>query len=148
VLYSITGLGATIIGGLIVGAVEGVVFKLGLSAVLGIMLFVSVLPVVILIVYFNKSYIFSIIIAFIYSILNFGIAINMMNFAPNSVPITVLPAPVIMRWWMSYWSGLAAEYVTLRKPYMLSTPVCAGILFFIAVISILLISIAFKKQED
>jgi bacitracin transport system permease protein len=148
VLYSITGLGATIIGGLIVGAVEGVVFKLGLSAVLGIMLFVSVLPVVILIVYFNKSYIFSIIIAFIYSILNFGIALNMMNFSPNSVPIIVLPSPVIMRWWMFYWSGLDAEYFTLRKPYMLSTPVCAGILFLIAIISILLISIAFKKQED
>jgi bacitracin transport system permease protein len=148
VLYSIAGLGVTIIGGLIVGAVEGIVFKLGLSAVLGIMLFVSILPIVILIVYFNKSYIFSIIIAFIYSILNFGIALNMMNFAPNSVLITVLPASVIMRWWMSYWSGLTAEYVTLRKPYMLSTPVCAGILFLIAIISILLISIAFKKQED
>nr|WP_171770611.1 ABC transporter permease [Clostridium saccharobutylicum] len=147
VLYSITGLGTTIIGGLIVGAVEGVVFKLGLSAVLGIMLFVSVLPVVLLVVYFNKSYIFSIIIAFIYSILNFGIALNMVNFAPNSVAITVLPVPVIMRWWSSYWS-LSAEYITIRKPYMLSTQFCAGMLFLIAAISILLISITFKKQED
>ncbi len=148
VLYSIAGLGATIIGGLIVDAVEGITFKLGLSAVLGIMLFVSVLPVIILIVYFNKSYIFSIIIAFIYSVLNFGIALNMMNFAPNSILINILPGPVIMRWWSSYWSGLTPEYLTMRKPYMLSTPVCAGILFLIAAISMLLISISFKKQED
>lgn len=148
VLYSIAGLGATIIGGLVVGAVEGVVFKLGLSVILGIMLFVSVLPVVILIVYFNKSYIFSILIAFIYSIFNFGISLNMLNFAPNNALITMLPTPVIMRWWTSYWNELTAEYLAMRKPYMLSTPVCAGILFLIAVISVLLISFIFKKQED
>lgn len=148
VLYSIAGLGATIIGGLVVGAVEGVAFKLGLSAILGIMLFVSDLPVVIFIVYFNKSYIFSIIIAFIYSIFNFGIALNMLNFAPDNALISILPVPVIMRWWTSYWNGLTAEYLVMRKPYMLSTPVCVGILFLIAVISVLLISIVFKKQED
>lgn len=148
ILYSIAGLGATIIGGLVVGAVEGVAFKLGLSAILGIMLFVSVLPVVIIIVYFNKSYIFSILIAFIYSIINFSISLNMLNFAPDNALITVLPAPVIMRWWTSYWSGLAEEYLAMRKPYMLSTPVCVGILFLIAAISVLLISFIFKKQED
>ncbi|MVB10212.1 ABC-2 family transporter protein [Caprobacter fermentans] len=148
VLYSMAGLGATIIGGLVVGAVEGVAFKLGLSVILGIMLFVSVLPVVILIVCFNKSYIFSIIIAFLYSVLNFGIALNMMSFAPNSIFINILPGPVIMRWWSSYWSGLSPEYFAIRKPYMLSTPVCAGILFLIAAISMPLISISYKKQED
>lgn len=148
VLYSIAGLGATIIGGLIVGAVEGIAFKLGLSVVLGIMFFISVLPVIILIVYFNKSYILSTIIAFIYSIFNFIIQLSMMNFAPNSVLITILPASVIMRWWMPFWSGLSAENAIIRKPYMLSTPICAGILFLIAVISILLISITYKKQED
>lgn len=148
VLYSIAGLGATIIGGLIVGKVEGIAFKFGLSVVLGIMFFVSVLPVIIFIVYFNKSYIFSIIIAFIYSIFNFGIALNMVNFTPDSVLLNILPTPVIMRWWMSSWSGLSAEYVALRKPYMLSTTVCAGILFLIAAMSILLISIIYKKQED
>jgi bacitracin transport system permease protein len=148
VLYSIAGLGATILGGLVVGAVKGIVFKLGLSALLGIMLFISVLPVVILIVYFNKSYIFSILVAFIYSILNFGISLNMLNFTPDNALITILPAPVIMRWWTSYWSGLTGEYLAMRKPYMLSTPLCAGILFLIAVISVLLISFVFSRQED
>ncbi len=148
VAYSIAGLGATILGGMIVGAVEGVAFKLGLSAVLGVMLFASVLPVTVLIVCFNKSYIFSIIVAFIYSVLNFGIALNMMSFAPDSILVNILPGPVIMRWWMSYWSGLSPEYLAMRKPYMLSTPVCAGILFLIAAVSMLLISISFKKQED
>ncbi|MCB2342433.1 ABC transporter permease [Clostridium estertheticum] len=148
VLYSVASLGATIIGGLIVGTVGGIVFKLGLSVVLGVMFFVSVLPVIILIVYFNKSYILSTIIAFIYSIFNFIIQLSMMNFAPNSVLITILPASVIMRWWMSFWSGLTAENAIIRKPYMLSTPVCAGILCLIAVISILMISIIYKKQED
>lgn len=148
VLYSLAGLGATIIGGLVVGEVEGVAFKLGLSTILGIMLFVSVLPVVILIVYFNKSYVFSILIAFIYSIFNFGISLTMLNFAPNNVLISMLPTPVIMRWWTSFWSGLSAEYLDMRKPYMLSTSVCVSILFLIAIISFLMISFIFKKQED
>lgn len=148
VLYSIAGLGATIIGGLILGTVEGIAFKLGLSVVIGIMFFVSVLPVIILIVYFNKSYILSIIIAFFYSIFNFGIVFNMLNFDPSNVLINVLPSSVIMRWWMSSWSGLTPEYATLRKPYMLSTPACSGILFLIAIISIVLISITYKNQED
>jgi bacitracin transport system permease protein len=112
------------------------------------MLFISVLPVVILIVYFNKSYIFSILVAFIYSILNFGISLNMLNFTPDNALITILPAPVIMRWWTFYWSGLTGEYLAMRKPYMLSTPLCAGILFLIAVISVLLISFVFSRQED
>ncbi len=148
VLYSIAGLGATIIGGLVVGAVEGIAFKLGLSIILGAMLFVSVLPVVIIIVYFNKSYIFSILIAFIYSFFSFGISLNMLNFAPNNALINVLPTPIVMRWWTSYWSGLSAEYLTMRKPYMLSTPVSVGILLIIATLSMLLISLSFENQED
>lgn len=148
ILYSIAGLGATIIGGMVVGAVDGVAFKLGISVILGIMLFVCVLPVVILIVHFNKSYIFSILIAFIYSIFNFGIMLNMMNFAPNNALINLLPGPVIMRWWMSTWSGLSTTYLAIREPYMISASVCAGILFLIMVISILLISFVFNKQED
>ncbi|WP_330625990.1 ABC transporter permease, partial [Clostridioides difficile] len=61
--YSVAGLGATIIGGFIVGIVEGVAVKLGMSIAFGIMFFVTVLPVVVLIVYFNRSYIFSIILS-------------------------------------------------------------------------------------
>jgi bacitracin transport system permease protein len=148
VLYSIAGLGATVIGGLVVGAVDGIAFKLGLSAVLGMMLFVSVLPVVILIVYLNKSYIFSILIAFMYSIFTFGISLTMLNFAPTNALLTLLPTPVIMRWWTSYWSDLTVEYLAMRKPYMLSTPICTGILLVIATISVLLITFVVHKQED
>lgn len=58
ILYSIAGLGSTIIGGLIVGGIREIAYKLVLSIVLGVMTFVATLPVVALIVYFNKSYIF------------------------------------------------------------------------------------------
>lgn len=147
-LYSIAGLGATIIGGLLVGTVDGIIAKLGLSITFGVMFFVAVLPVVVLIVYFNRSYIFSIILSFAYAVFNFGIALNVVNFKPNSLLISVLPAPIIMRWWMSSWSDPTGKYTAIRQHYLLSISACMGALFLIAVIAILLISMIYKKQED
>ena len=100
-LYSVTGLGATIIGGLVVGTVEGIAAKLWMSLTFGIMFFVAALPVVVLIVYFNRSYVFSIILSFVYTIFNFGLSLNLISFEPNNPLLSVLPAPIIMRWWMA-----------------------------------------------
>lgn len=147
-LYSIAGLGATIIGGLIVGTVDGIVAKLGMSLVFGVMFFVAVLPVVVLIVYFNRSYVFSIILSFIYAVFNFGLSLNIINFKPSNPLLNVLPAPIIMRWWMASWGDPTGEYAALRQPYLLSTPACVGILLLIATVTILLISTIYKKQED
>ncbi|CCK96739.1 ABC transporter permease [Clostridioides difficile] len=146
--YSVAGLGATIIGGFIVGIVEGVAVKLGMSIVFGIMFFVTALPVVVLIVYFNRSYIFSIILSFVYAIFNFSISLNIINFEPNNPLLSVLPAPVIMRWWMAFWGDPTGEYTALRQPYLLSTPACVGILCLITIIAVLLICIIYKKQEN
>ncbi|HGT1497230.1 TPA: ABC transporter permease [Clostridioides difficile] len=146
--YSVAGLGATIIGGFIVGIVEGVAVKLGMSIAFGIMFFVTVLPVVVLIVYFNRSYIFSIILSFVYAIFNFSISLNIINFEPNNPILSVLPAPVIMRWWMAFWGDPTGEYTALRQPYLLSTPACVGILCLITIIAVLLICMIYKKQEN
>lgn len=147
-LYSIAGLGATIIGGLLVGTVDGIIVKLGMSITFGVMFFAAVLPVVVFIVYFNRSYIFSIILSFAYAIFNFGVALNIVNFKPNNLLISVLPNPIIMRWWMSSWSDPTGKYTALRQQYLLSTSACMGALFLIAIIAILLISMIYKKQED
>jgi bacitracin transport system permease protein len=99
-------------------------------------------------------YIFSIIIAFIYTIFNFGIALNMLKFAPDSALITVLPAPVIMRWWTTYWSGLTPEYLAMRMiqftgdgtlTFHLSVEI--GVLLLMAAISIVML-ICTKGFED
>lgn len=147
-LYSIAGLGATIIGGLLIGTVDGIIVKLAMSITFGAMFFVAVLPVVVLIVYFNRSYIFSIILSFAYAVFNFGLALNIVNFKPNNPLINVLPAPIIMRWWMSSWNNPTGKYTALRQPYLLSVSTCTRVLFLIAIIAILMISMIYKKQED
>lgn len=147
-LYSVTGLGATIIGGLVVGTVEGIVAKLWMSLTFGVMFFVATLPIVVLIVYFNRSYVFSIILSFAYTIFNFGLSLNLINFEPSNPLLSVLPAPIIMRWWMASWGDPTGEYAALRQPYLLSTPACVGILCLIAIIAALLICMTYKKQEN
>lgn len=147
-LYSVTGLGATIIGGLVVGTVEGISAKLWMSLTFGIMFFVAALPVVVLIVYFNRSYVFSIILSFVYTIFNFGLSLNIINFEPSNPLLSVLPAPIIMRWWMASWADPTGEYAALRKPYLLSTSSCIGVLCLTAIIAALLICNIYKKQEN
>ncbi|MBT2157319.1 ABC transporter permease [Clostridioides difficile] len=105
--YSVAGLGATIIGGFIVGIVEGCC-KIRNEHCFWNYVFVTVLPVVVLIVYFNRLY-FSIILSFVYAIFNFSISLNIINFEPNNPILSVLPAPVIMRWWMAFWEILLAN---------------------------------------
>lgn len=146
--YSISGLGATIIGGLLIGTVDGIAVKLGMSIAFGIMFFVATLPVMVLIVCFNRSYIFSVILSFVYTIFNFSISLNLINFEPNNLPLSVLPAPIIMRWWMASWGDPTGEYTALRQPYLLSTPACVGILCLIAIIATMLICMIYKKQEN
>lgn len=143
VIYSIAGLGATLVGGVIAGGVNGVAAKLGLSVVLGIMTFLSTLPALIIIIYFNKNYIFSILIAFFYAVFNFIVAYRLNFISADNPIITVLPIPVILRWLISFMSKNIAEL----KPYVLSFPVCAIILLIIGAISIILITLAYKNQE-
>lgn len=143
VIYSIAGLGATLVGGVIAGGVNGVAIKLGLSVVLGIMTFLSTLPALIIIIYFNKNYIFSILIAFFYAVFNFIVAYRLNFISADNPIITVLPIPVILRWLISFMSQNIAEL----KPYVLSFPVCSIILLIIGAISIILITLAYKNQE-
>lgn len=147
-LYSVVGLSATIIGGLIVGTVEEIAIKLGMSITFGIMFFVVSLPIVVFIVYFNRSYIFSIILSFVYAIFNFSISLNIINFEPNNPLLSILPSPIIMRWWMASWGDPTGKYTTLRQPYLLSTFACVSALCLIAIMAALLICMIYKKQEN
>lgn len=56
-----------------VGLVYDVCFKMLFSIVFGIVITIASLPVVVIIVYFNKSYLTSTLLAFFYSIFNWGI---------------------------------------------------------------------------
>jgi len=146
VLYSIAALVATMIGGLIVGGVEGILYRLGVSVVLGILIAIATFPIVIAIVYFNKSYIFSIIISFVYAILSFVITM-MLSSNPGTVSSisSVLPIPIIFRWYLSLFPLEDALFYV--KPYIITTSACFGILAIFAVVTVSLITFIYKRNE-
>lgn len=58
VLYSVVGLGASLVGGLIVGNINDVPIRLAVSALLGVFVLIATLPVIMVILVSNRSYIF------------------------------------------------------------------------------------------
>ena len=56
-----------------VGIIYDLTYKIGVSVIFGIVITIASLPIVVVIVYFNKSYLISTLLAFFYSILNWGI---------------------------------------------------------------------------
>ncbi|WP_198343569.1 ABC transporter permease [Paenibacillus senegalimassiliensis] len=146
VLYSVAALGATVVGGLIIGGVEGILYRLGISIVLGVLISIAVFPVVIVIVHFNKSYIFSIIVSFIYAVA--GLIITMIFSAnPASVnPVaSVMPVPVIMKWYLSLFPR--EEALTYIDPYLITTPACFGLLAVYALVSVSLTVVIYRRKE-
>ena len=122
VLYSVAGLGATLIGGVIVGNVEGVLYRLLLSLLIGIFVLIATLPVIVVIVAKNKSYIFSVIISFAYAIVGFAIT---MMFGTNPEAVnsiaSILPVPIIIKWYLG--SIPLEETLSYVLPYTITTHV-------------------------
>lgn len=146
VLYSVAALGATVIGGLIVGGVEGVLLRFGISIVLGILIAIATFPVVIVIVHLNRSYIFSMIVSFICAVINFVIAM-MLSSNPETVNViaSILPIPIILKWYLTLFP--IEDALAYIKPYLLTTPACFGILALYAVISVCLTVSIYKRKE-
>ena len=56
-----------------VGMVYGMTYKIFMSLIFGVLIVAASLPIVFLIIYFNKRFLLSILLAFFYSIFNWGI---------------------------------------------------------------------------
>ena len=129
VLYSVASLGATLIGGIFTGRVEGVLARLLVSAALGVFVMLAAMPVIAVILAGNKSYIFSILLSFFYAIIGFLVAWSYPA-QPGAGMLgtlaSVLPIPLIFRW---YIGALPVEpALDYLLPYTVSTPALAAIL--------------------
>lgn len=96
VIFCVASTIATMICGGIFFGVSGILYKLLFSVIEGILIAFSALPLVLLIVFFSRSYIFSIMLCIFYSVFNM-----MSTFAILSLPkvlTAILPTPSIMLW--------------------------------------------------
>ncbi|MDO4291827.1 MAG: ABC transporter permease [Eubacteriales bacterium] len=145
ILYSVAGLGASLIGGIIVGHVGDILFRFGISICLGLFVLVATLPVIMVILIGNKSYIFSIILSFAYAVISFAVTM-MFGSNPEAVNTvaSILPIPLIMKWYLGTMPVEAALSYIL--PYTVSLPYISGIMILYgSVFSIL--SVSFYKRS-
>jgi bacitracin transport system permease protein len=147
VIYSVAGLGATLLGGAIVGNVEGVLYRLLVSVLLGILVLIATLPAIMVIVAKNKSYIFSIIVAFAYTIVSFTVT---MMFGSNPEAVnsvaSILPIPIIQKWYLNVIP--VEEALSYILPFTLTTPVCFGIMGLYGAVFTMASSFFYTRAED
>ena len=112
------------------------------------------MPCILIVVWCNKSYIISVIIAFAYVTLNYILRINdsfLMVPAGLNLP-TFLPVPMIFRWLYQFHSienvgEVLAEFYERFQPYFISGPLVFTVLLSEAAVCIALIIQVYKKQD-
>lgn len=136
IVYSLSAMGAALIGGTLIGAINGIPEKLVMSLILAVMITIAIFPIVTAILYFEKGYIFSIILSFVYAIVSFVITLQMLN-----VP---MPLSVVFRWMIPY----VTDGPTFGlESWFLSTSSCLGMLAVVGTVSFIMAIIFYKRQE-
>ena len=125
-----------------------------LTLATGVLLWAASMPCILIVVWCNKSYIISVIIAFAYVTLNYILRINdsfLMVPAGLNLP-TFLPVPMIFRWLYQFHSienvgEVLAEFYERFQPYFISGPLVFTVLLSEAAVCIALIIQVYKKQD-
>lgn len=153
VAYSLAGFLASAVCAKLLGmALISMGQKFVLSVLLGPMMLTAALPCVVLVVWFNKSNLISIVITLFYTILNYVLHLTDVGMkTPVGLNIgTIMPIPLIQKWIFQFYSpgtGESAKFYESMRPYFVSTPVCLGVLGILAAICIVLIIRIYNKRE-
>lgn len=153
VAYSIAGFLASAVCAKLLGmALMNMGQKFVLSILLGFMMLAATLPCVVLVVWFNKSNLISVVVTLFYTIVNYVVHFTdagMMT--PVGVNIgTILPIPLIQKWIFQFYSpgsGESARFYESMRPYFVSTPVCIAILGILAAVCIVLMIRIYNRRE-
>ncbi len=146
VIYSVAGLGATLVGGILVKGVEQVPQYLLCSIFAGVLVFLATLPAIAIVIICNKNYIFSILLSFVYAIIGFLIANSMASeVGTPGIFISAFPIPLVFRWYIGFFS--LGEQFSYLLPYELSTLPVFAILVVIGIICSIIAVIFYKHEE-
>lgn len=131
---------------------NGLRLQLFLTFCTGILLWAAAMPCIILVVWCNKSYIISVIIAFFYTLLGYALHLSdAIMMKPLGLHIgTFIPVPVIFRWLYQFKvpkGKIMAEFYNRFRPYFITTPVIFLILAAEAAICIAFVTRIYQKQE-
>lgn len=96
IVFCVSSTVASVLSGFAFFGASDILFKVLFSAVYGFLIAISALPLVLLIIFFSRSYIFSIMLCVFYSVFNL-----FSTFSLTALPkwlVFTLPAPSIMLW--------------------------------------------------
>lgn len=96
VIFCVASTAATILCGSATLEINGLAYKLWLSVETGLFITAGTLPLVVLVVFFSKTYIFSILLCVFYSILNLS-ATSLFDTLPKVI-LWLLPTPLTTFW--------------------------------------------------
>jgi bacitracin transport system permease protein len=128
------------------------VFQFSLTASTGVLMWAAALPCIVLVVWFNKSYILSVIIVFFYTLLNYAMhfsdAVMMQPLGINAG--TLMPVPMIFRWLYQFYTPtgeIQTEFYNRFSQYFAPTPLCFCILLLEAVVCIFFMFRIYRRRE-
>ena len=116
---------------------------------MGVLMGIGILPLVVVVVYFSKTYIFSILLCIFWTSLN-TLATVMYDVLPKFV-LWILPIPLSMFWSSKelFERGMALKLSEFQKLNLLpSTLETIAILGVIGIISIFLIDYIYRKRSE
>lgn len=153
VVYELTGFCIGVLLAVTQGiSLNGYVLQLVLTFYTGILLWAAALPCIILVVWCNKSYIISVIIAFFYTLLGYALHFSeTIMMKPLGLNIsTFIPVPMIFRWLYQFTEPegkIQTDFYNRFSPYFVSTPIIFVILIAEAIVCITLVTRVYQKQE-
>lgn len=128
-------------------------FQFFLTVSTGIMIWAAALPCIVLVVWFNKSYLLSIIIVFFYTLINyvmhFSDAIMMQPIGLNAG--TLMPVPMIFRWLYQFYNpvgDIQTAFYHRFSGYFASTPICFLVLLLEAFACIYIMFCIYNSREN
>ena len=149
IAFCISSTVASILCGFVFFGVTDILFKVLFSAIYGLLIAISALP---LIIFFSRSYIFSIMLCVFYSVFNL-----LSTFSMTALPkwlVLTLPTPSIMLWGTQQMSSRTAINDTedlqnfIQMGLIPSTPQLIITLGVIGAVSLLLAVYLYKKRSE
>lgn len=127
-------------------------FQFCLTASTGLLMWSASLPCIVLVVWFNKNYILSVIMVFFYTLINYAMHFSdLIMMRPLGLNAgTLMPVPIIFRWLYQFYTPTGMIQTTFYQRlsnYFVSTPICFSVVLLEAMICIICIIQIYDKRE-
>ena len=146
-IFCLATAAAAIVCGSLIAEVGGVGYKLWAAVELGVFVTAGTLPLVVLVVFFSKTYIFSVLLCIFYSVLSLT-AESCMSVMPKLV-CWLMPVPLINLWYAGDMLRHSVRDSVKGLEYLIPTTTqTLLILGVLSLLSILLIDRLYKKRGE